>query len=512
MKENSEQSGRDLVPSANRGLTRSSGLVRRGLDDLIKGQQGIESGPQQHGFTLTNQAGVSCKNPEWTLIEQVIRELDTGSGNSFCCLEVGDKWVQTLHGFNGYHVEWCLNGAAEDDSFAIWRASSLGGSPSLAELKKHDGYTNPGEHRDLLHLDDVLAAFRAFYDGFGMPASLAWRTLDIGLNTLRSGVVRFPADRSVGELYAYDSNDTKSDSLYGYSPGKYLGEARGRVTLPDNKKELWLSLNDDAAKDLSFFAELEANDLQALSLGFWDVGFDEGEMAHLEHLTGLRKLFFESPAITNNSLLSVWNFINLQWLDVSHTRINDKGLEYLVHFDELQVLDLEKTLISDGGAGQLTALLDLEQLSLKDTNIGDFGLEEICRLRSLLLLNLSQTRITNAGLPALRNLKDLETLDLGYTAVTDAGLVHLQGMSKLKTLDLSGTKVTSVGLKYLKTISTLEWINLKDTQIIDRDFIPLGHLTKLRGLGLNTEQTTASGMSELKRLIPNCTIGDHLVP
>lgn len=512
MKENSEESGGDLVPSTNRGLTKSSGLVRRGLDDLVKGQQGIGPSPQRPGLTLTNEAGVSWNNPEWTLIEQVIRELDTGSGNSFCCLEVGDKWVQTLHGFNGYHVEWCPNTVAEDNSFAIWRASSLGGSPSVAELKKHDGYTNPGEHRDLLHLDDVLTAFCALYDGIGMPTSLAWRVLDLEVKALRSGFVRFPTDRSVGELYAYDSNDTKSDSLYGYTQGKYIGEAKGIITLPDNKKELWLSLNEAAAKDFSFFAEMEAHDVQSLSLDFWEVTFDEREMSHLKRLTGLRKLFLGSLAITNNCLANIRELVNLCWLDLSDTRIDDRGLEYLVQLDQLEVLDLEMTSISDAGAPRLLALGSLKELSLESTSIGDGGLKRLCRLTSLLHLNLNQTRITDAGLATCRDLRDLESLDLAYTAVTDAGLAHLKGLAKLKTLVLSGTKITSVGLEYLKEMTALEWLNLTDTQIIDTDLIPLRHLTKLRGLGLNSKQTTPRGISELKRLIPNCAIGDDLVP
>ncbi len=90
--------------------------------------------------------------------------------------------------------------------------------------------------------------------------------------------------------------------------------------------------------------------------------------------------------------------------------------------------------------------------------------------------------------------------------------MHIQGMSKLKTLVLSAAKITSAGLEYLKGMDALEWLNLRDTQIVDTDFIPLGNLTKLRGLGLSPEQTTVNGMSALKRLIPNCTIGDRLVP
>lgn len=44
MKDDPEQSGGAMVPSASRGLTRgSTGLVRRGLDDLLNGQPPITS-------------------------------------------------------------------------------------------------------------------------------------------------------------------------------------------------------------------------------------------------------------------------------------------------------------------------------------------------------------------------------------------------------------------------------------------------------------------------------------
>jgi len=46
------------------------------------------------------------------------------------------------------------------------------------ELKKHD-HVSDGEHRDLLHLEDVVDAFRAFHSGSGMPVWLEWRDFGI---------------------------------------------------------------------------------------------------------------------------------------------------------------------------------------------------------------------------------------------------------------------------------------------------------------------------------------------
>jgi len=131
---------------------------------------------QQDGLILKNEAGLHRKNPTWKLVEQVIRKLDAGHGNSYCCLEApGDTYIQTLHGFNGYHLEWRVTNGP---TYTHYRACYPGASSKFFELKKHD-YMNSGEHRDLLHLEDVIDSFRAFYRGEAMPAFFEWRILNI---------------------------------------------------------------------------------------------------------------------------------------------------------------------------------------------------------------------------------------------------------------------------------------------------------------------------------------------
>jgi hypothetical protein len=131
------------------------------------------------GLLLTNEEGLHHKNPPWRRVEQAIRALDTGTGNSFCCLSTPDNtYIQTLHGFNGYHLEWRITGPAEPGGYTHYRAGYPGGSVKAFELKKHN-HINPGEHRDLLHLEDVVDSFRAFHRGAGQPAWLNWRPLDL---------------------------------------------------------------------------------------------------------------------------------------------------------------------------------------------------------------------------------------------------------------------------------------------------------------------------------------------
>ncbi|MCW1924189.1 hypothetical protein OKA05_16605 [Luteolibacter arcticus] len=131
------------------------------------------------GLILKNEAGLHCDNPPWQLVNQVVHELDPGHGNSFCCLAAPDySYVQTLRGFNGCHLEWRIFTPTAPDGYIHYRAGYPGGSSKPIELKKHD-YVSPGEHRDLIQLADVVEAFRAFYQGDGLPALFDWRPIDI---------------------------------------------------------------------------------------------------------------------------------------------------------------------------------------------------------------------------------------------------------------------------------------------------------------------------------------------
>ncbi|MDA0767951.1 MAG: hypothetical protein O3A92_14160 [Verrucomicrobia bacterium] len=57
--------------------------------------------PRLDGMLLINEAGLRRRNPSWPLVEQVVRELDPGDGNSFACVSLpGNTFMQTLQGRN----------------------------------------------------------------------------------------------------------------------------------------------------------------------------------------------------------------------------------------------------------------------------------------------------------------------------------------------------------------------------------------------------------------------------
>lgn len=134
--------------------------------------------PARPGMLLKNEAGLSRRNPPWHVVEEAIRELDQGYGNSFACLSVpGNTYIQCLRGFNGWHLEWRITGD-HPDTYVHLRACYHGLSRKPFELKKHN-HISGGQHRDLLHGEDVVDAFRAFHSGEGPPVWLEWRKLDL---------------------------------------------------------------------------------------------------------------------------------------------------------------------------------------------------------------------------------------------------------------------------------------------------------------------------------------------
>ena len=81
MKEDQEPSGGALVPSANRGLTRVSALVRRGLDDLLVEQSRINSSnvltkpKEELASAIPEQALSSSRYNAWTHVRKLTEEL-----------------------------------------------------------------------------------------------------------------------------------------------------------------------------------------------------------------------------------------------------------------------------------------------------------------------------------------------------------------------------------------------------------------------------------------------------
>ncbi len=126
---------------------------------------------------LTDQLKRRFKNPPWSIVDHVVRTLDPGDFNSFAILSGPETtFVQCLCGVHGWHLEWRITGTA--GAYVHYRACHHGGSHEPYFLEKTD-CVNEGERRDLVQVDHVLHAFRAFHQGQGMPTCLDWRVIDV---------------------------------------------------------------------------------------------------------------------------------------------------------------------------------------------------------------------------------------------------------------------------------------------------------------------------------------------
>lgn len=103
---------------------------------------------------------------------------------------------------------------------------------------------------------------------------------------------------------------------------------------------------------------------------------------------------------------------------------------------------------------QMNVLLKLEDqiiwLDLSDTKITDKGLQHVAKLKNLTRLHLDNTAISDRGLSYLKNLEHLLYLNLYRTSISDKGLESLSGIKNLKALYLWQTQVTPQGVALVK--------------------------------------------------------------
>ena len=93
--------------------------------------------------------------------------------------------------------------------------------------------------------------------------------------------------------------------------------------------------------------------------------------------------------------------------------------------DHITDLDISRTRISDKGLKAISTFNNLTKLDLHETEIGDQGLAHLRSLPHLRSLNLHSTRVSNKGLQALASLKGLKRLYLWNTRVTEYGYEEL---------------------------------------------------------------------------------------
>jgi len=322
--------------------------------------------------------------------------------------------------------------------------------------------------------------------------------------------IRFPADRSVGKLSLARQDDSNWYPYlrricwvyWGYWGWEYLCEAKGNVTVPAGAK-VKLTLSANGASDLSWVAELGADDLYALSTG--SIGYVEGtkfrdtDLQHLSGLTGLRELMLPHVPVSDRGLRAIEAFRSLKLLWLRSPRVGNAGVKRVAKLKSLETLSLYADRLSDAGLAHLSELKSLKQLSLTIANVRGPGLEHLARLPSLRHLGCGGEELGDTHLAHLKDATSLRALRIQASSITDEGLAHVSNLTQLEYLDLWHTHVTDAGLVHLKPLRSLKRLNIRSP-----DSVRFDPLLTAKGMALLAE------MQSLEHLdLPNFGMTDE---
>jgi Leucine-rich repeat (LRR) protein len=198
-------------------------------------------------------------------------------------------------------------------------------------------------------------------------------------------------------------------------------------------------------------------------------------------------------------------------VDLRSSWVTDSDIPLLAQLPHLSYLDLSMTRITDRGLQQLKSAPAIAELNLYYAEqITDEGLAVIKGWKHLKKLNVRGTRITDTTLEHAASVPTLEVLDVGYAQVTDVGLDHLASLTGLKELALGGNKLTDAGLQSLRHLTVLTRLDLAGVQrtdsglwsisLTDAGIAAIATLTNLRELRLDGMPVSGRSLEKLKPL------------
>lgn len=223
------------------------------------------------------------------------------------------------------------------------------------------------------------------------------------------------------------------------------------------------------------------------SLHLYQCGIADADLALLRQFPRLRKLSLGGPDLTDAGMQHLEELTNLHSLNLGwYERLGDKGLKCLEPLKDLEELDLSQTRVTDRGLAGLRGMTKLKKLSLlTNKKIVGWGFAYLVGIGP-----------TGEPLPGT-GLQDLRELQLNYTSVDDSVMEYLARFSRLEYLGLSNTKITGSALEGLAGFSQLKKLDLWDLPIADADLAPLKSLTNLEELDLSYTRVTAAGLEQL---------------
>ncbi len=245
----------------------------------------------------------------------------------------------------------------------------------------------------------------------------------------------------------------------------------------------------------------------------------------------LRFLGLRLNPITSRALLSISRLPELEILQLTETRVSDKGLELLKNLKQLRSLSFgvydRGAPISDAGAAKLAGLSNLKRLSLNGTLITKEGLAQVAKLPKLEELSVEGVELAPEDFSVLqtarslrkisadwnhrrwraygRTLAEIRTLEeIGQNLPVDReGLQRLLQLPNLRKLSVSGhggdEDYSGLG-KELAQCKKLESLSLQGISIGDEGVLALSELKQLTHVALYLTAVKGPGLKGLAGL------------
>ncbi len=223
--------------------------------------------------------------------------------------------------------------------------------------------------------------------------------------------------------------------------------------------------------------------------------FKNTEQVKILNLTG--------TTISDPGLKHLSSYPNLKAADLKYLQISGKGFENFKS-DKLEYLNLEQSTIENQYLDNLSNYRNLEILILIRTDISDIS--GISNLKSLQILNLAACPISDDGLKNIGQLKNLEQLTLVQNNISDSGIKYLTELENLKSLRLGANNITDSAVQKLSIMPSLLYLELSGTNITDKAVEYLLKFPKLESVNLRSTTLSVESLKKLKQQRPNLKI------
>jgi Leucine-rich repeat (LRR) protein len=245
----------------------------------------------------------------------------------------------------------------------------------------------------------------------------------------------------------------------------------------------------------------------------------DSDLIELGHLPKLERLDLSFTRITDRGILYLKSAANLVEVNLAFAeRLGDQGQAAIQQWKHLKRLNLRGTKIADNTVSAAAALPELEVLDISYTDALDSGLDALATAPKLKELSIGGLRITEVAFQSVRQISGLERLDLGGgkfigggqrvgLTLDDATLQAIASLKELRELKLGYANFPSRGLAILKTLPKLERLNLNNCSRIDDDAIEqLASWKSLRWVDLNGTRASREAVEQLRNKRPDCRV------